>query len=63
MCSMKLGTYIFRVNTQFRAYLFYKAPEWIPHKKIVIKFDSFLAIAIRPSPYFAVPDSKNLCNR
>ena len=32
-------------------------------QKIAIKFDWFLTIGIRPSLYFAVPDSKNLCNR
>ena len=25
-----------RVNTQFRAYPFYKASEWMPHKKLLL---------------------------
>ena len=24
------------VNTQFRAYPFYKASEWVPHKKLLL---------------------------
>ena len=27
---------ISKVNTQFRAYPFYKASEWMPHKKLLL---------------------------
>lgn len=29
------------VNTQFRAYPFYKAPEWMPHKKLLLNSIDF----------------------
>ena len=29
------------VNTQFRAYPFYKAPEWVPHKKLLLNSIDF----------------------
>lgn len=29
------------VNTQFRAYPFYKTPEWVPHKKILLNSIDF----------------------
>ena len=31
--TQKLGI---NVNTQFRAYPFYKASEWMPHKKLLL---------------------------
>ncbi len=27
---------VLKVNTQFRAYPFYKASEWMPHKKLLL---------------------------
>ena len=29
------------VNTQIRAYPFYKAPEWVPHKKLLLNSIDF----------------------
>ena len=31
-----LTTMVTLVNTQFRAYPFYKASEWMPHKKLLL---------------------------
>ena len=31
-----IGTEKLTVNTQFRAYPFYKASEWMPHKKLLL---------------------------
>ena len=42
--------------------LFIRHPNKYLTKKCYLK-DWFLTISIQPSSYFAVPDSKNLCNR
>ena len=35
------STWLYRVNTQFRAYPFYKASEWMPHKKLLLNSIDF----------------------
>ena len=34
--DIRLRCYFYVVNTQFRASPFYKAPEWVPHKKLLL---------------------------
>ena len=36
MAISKVCSFIRKVNTQFRAYPFYKASEWMPHKKLLL---------------------------
>ena len=35
------GYIVHSVNTQFRTYPFYKAPEWMPHKKLLLNSIDF----------------------
>jgi len=39
--DLHIATVDMEVNTQIRAYPFYKAPEWVPHKKLLLNSIDF----------------------